>query len=86
MGMEAAVFKGSPVVYTGEHGSTGYPTHVLTVEIGKTNPGIRKSIQIWSLDLATKATKVGVAHVVGHDEENVWLCPQGSKSKKTDKR
>ena len=59
------------MVDPGQHGCPRDPAHVLAVEIGEAYASLGEGIEVRGEDFTPKATEVGVAHVVRHDEQDV---------------
>lgn len=53
-----------------QHGARGR-TGRCDAEIRAAHPARSKGIKVWRLDLAAKATDVGVSQIIGDDEEDV---------------
>ena len=62
--------------------SPGRPATSSIVKLGETEAVRSEAIEIGRVDLASKATKIGKAHVVGQDDQNVRsVCSMGKKGK-----
>ena len=55
----------------GKHRRPRHPAHILAVEIGEPQSPGGQPINVGSLDLASVAAEIRVAHVVGHDQDDV---------------
>ena len=88
--VEVALVLGEPVVAghvtdaglvrveSGEEGGAGGATAGRIVKLGEAHSVGGEGVEIGGFDLAAVATDVGVAHVVGHDDDDVR--PFGRKS------
>ena len=47
------------------------------VELGEAQAVFRELIEVGSFDLSAKAADVGVAHVIDHDDDEVWSVRNG---------
>jgi hypothetical protein len=63
--------------------STVWPTAGGVVELGEAQTVLGQTVEMGCLDFPTVTTKIGIPHVISHDQQNIgWLglCPSGEEN------
>jgi acyl-coenzyme A synthetase/AMP-(fatty) acid ligase len=59
-------------IVPGEESATRGPATRGVVELGETEPVPRQRVEVWRLNLAAIAAGIGISHVIGQDEDDIW--------------
>jgi hypothetical protein len=67
---------GLMLVKSGKQAGTGWAASGSIVKLAKPNSLLCEFVEIGSWYFAAKTPDVGKAHIVGHDQDNVWLLSE----------
>jgi hypothetical protein len=71
-------------VEAGQQGGAGGTAACSVVELGEPDTVFCKSIEMWGFDLTAVASEIGEAHVVRHDDHDVWARSSRERGRRKD--